>query len=68
MTEESVYILKIPHCLDEGHDRNKVKVRMIHDCVADVSSGLTDRLVFFELSSFYAHLEHFCWILLISLS
>ena len=30
-TETSAYILKLPHCLDEGHDRNKVKVRMINE-------------------------------------
>ena len=30
-TSTSSYTLRIPHCLDEGDDKTKVKVRMIHE-------------------------------------
>ncbi len=69
-TETSAYILRIPHCLAAGDDRNKVKVRMWHEnrhpahAVLEVPSRekCTDGILFYDVddSHITLHTPHFC--------
>ena len=70
-TETSAYLLKLPHCLDEGHDRNKVKVRMINENIAPgvVEVPSRDKHVgsgpFYDINPHFIelHTSHFCTIM-----
>ena len=70
-TEASAFILKLPHCLDERHDRNKVKVRMIHENMvpAVVEIPFRDKRVgggpFYDIAPYFIelHTSHFCIIM-----
>ncbi len=70
-TQTSAYILKIPHCLDEGHDRSKVMVRMLQEnrqpAVVEVPprDKCTDGVLFYDIDLDFIdlHTPHFCTII-----
>ena len=63
-TSTSSYILRIPHCLKEGDDKTKVKVRMIHEnrnpAVVEVPKGNAGSL-FYDINTQFIvlHTTHF---------
>ncbi len=69
-TETSAYILRIPHCLTEGDDRNNVKVRMWYEnrhpshAIVEVPlrDKCTDGVLFFNIDDSFIelHTPHFC--------
>ena len=67
-TNTSQYILQIPHCLDEGDDKTKVKVRLIHEnrnpAVVEVPKGNAGALYYdIDARFIYLHIKHFCKII-----
>ena len=67
-TSTSSYILRIPHILDEGDDRTKVKVRMIHEnrnpAVVEVPKGNAGALYYSIDARFIElHTKHFCHVI-----
>ena len=67
-TSTSQYILQIPHCLDDGDDKTKVKVRMIHEnrnpAVVEVPKGNAGALYYnIDTRFIYLHTKHFCKII-----
>ena len=69
-TSTSHYVLRIPHCLDEGDDKTKIKVRMIHEnrnpavVEVPVRTKCTDGVLFYDIDSNFIelHTKHFCLI------
>ena len=67
-TSTSSYTLRIPHCLDEGDDRTKVKVRMIYEnrnpAVVEVPKGNAGAL-YYDIDDRFIelHTKHFCKII-----
>ena len=67
-TKTSSYTLRIPHCLDEGDDRTKVKVRMIREnrnpAVVEVPKGNAGAL-FYDIDARFIelHTTHFCQVI-----
>ena len=67
-TRTSSYTLRIPHCLDENDDRNKVKVRMVHEnrnpAVVEVPKGNAGAL-YYDIDDRFIelHTKHFCHVI-----
>ncbi len=71
-TDTSAYVLKIPHCLREGDDLTKVKVRMLLENILPIQAVVqvptrkdcTDGVLFYEIddNSVELHTPHFCQI------
>ena len=67
-TNSSSYTLKIPHCLDEGDDKTKVKVRMIHEnrnpAVVEVPKGNAGAS-YYDINHRFIelHTKHFCQVI-----
>ena len=64
-TNISSYVLNIPHCLDKGDDRTKVKVRMIHEnrnpAVVEVPKGNPAGSLYYDIDPRFIelHTTHF---------
>ena len=67
-TSTSSFVLRIPHCLDKDDDRNKVKVRTIHEnripAVVEVPKGSAGAL-FFDIDDRFIelHTTRFCTVI-----
>ena len=67
-TETASYTLRIPHCLDEGDNRTKVRVRMVHEnrnsAVVEVPKGNAGALYYDIIGRFIdLHTTHFCQVI-----
>ena len=70
-TSTSSYTLRIPHCLDEGDDKSKVKVRMIHENRSPAVVEVPQRtkrvsgILIFDIDARFIklHTTHFCKII-----
>ena len=66
-TVSSSYVLRIPHCLDEDDDKNKVKVRMIPEneflpvILVPERAKCTDGVLFYDIGARFIelHTPHF---------
>ena len=67
-TSTSSYVLRIPHCLDKGDDRTKVKVRLVHEnrnpAVVEVPKGNAGAL-YYDIDDRFIelHTKSFCKIM-----